>query len=171
MELKVTIPEIKGLTELWSRAPQIVGDEMFAAVQQADLYLQGELQQRLPRGAGAITGGAGLAGSIFTEEQRAADRVVGMVASPLAYAEYVELGTRPHFPPTRPIEDWVQAKLGIDDPKERASVAFLIARKISVEGTKADGTWQRVADAASPAVEAAIAAGVGRALDRLGAPQ
>jgi hypothetical protein len=171
MRLQVRIPEIKGLAALWARAPEIVGEEMLAAVRQADLYLQGELQQKLPRGAGAITGGAGLAGSIFTEEQRAADRVVGMVASPLAYAEFVELGTRPHFPPTRPIEDWVQAKLGIDDPKERASVAFLIARKISVEGTKADGTWQRVADAATPAVEAALAAGIERALDRLGAPQ
>ena len=170
MRLTIDATEIKGLQALWALAPQIVGDEMYAVVVEAVLYLKGELQQQLPRGAGGIGGGAGLVGSIFTEEQRLSNQVIGAVASPLPYAEYVELGTRPHMPPLQPLEDWVEAKLGITSESERRSVAFLIARKISRVGTKPDGTWQRVFDASQVGIEARFARGVDRVLDRLGAP-
>lgn len=171
MRLTIDASQIKGLKALWSLAPEIVGDEMYRVVVEADQFLKGEVQQGLPRGAGAIAGGAGLAGSIFTEEQRLADSVIGAVASPLLYAEYVELGTRPHMPPIQPLEDWVEAKLNITDPREKRSVAFLIARKISRVGTKPNGTWQRVFDANQSNIEVRFAQGVDRILDRLGAPE
>lgn len=170
MELRVLMPDIEGIKALWKHAPEIVGDELYRMVVEADLYVQGELQQQLPRGAGGMSGGAGLVGSVTTEEQRLDANVIGMVGSALPYAEYVEIGTRPHFPPLQPIEDWVQAKLGITDERERHNVAFLIARKISVKGTKPDGTWERVADAAQPEIARRTAEAVDRILDRLGAP-
>lgn len=170
MRLTIDATQVKGLQALWAHAPQIVGEEMYAVIVEADQFLKGELQQQLPRGAGGISGGAGLAGSIFTDEQRMADRVVGAVASPLIYAEYVELGTRPHMPPIEPLQDWVQVKLNITDEAESRSVAYLIARKISRVGTKPDGTWQRVYDANQVSIEARFARGVDRVLDRLGAP-
>lgn len=170
MKFTIDASEIKGLQALWAHAPQIVGEEMYAVVVEADQFLKGELQQQLPRGAGGIAGGAGLAGSIFTEEQRLSEQVIGAVASPLAYAEYVEVGTRPHMPPIQPIQDWVQAKLNITDESESRSVAFLIARKISRVGTKPDGTWQRIYDASQVSIEARFARGVDHVLDRLGAP-
>ena len=170
MRFTIDASEIKGLRALWSLAPQIVGDEMYAVVVEADQYIKGELQQQLPRGAGGISGGAGLVGSIFTDEQRMSDRVIGAVGSPLVHAEYVEVGTRPHMPPIQPLQDWVQTKLNITDEAESRSVAFLIARKISRVGTKPDGTWQRIYEASQVGIEARFARGVDRVLDRLGAP-
>jgi hypothetical protein len=171
MEIRVDARQVKGLAELWREAPQIVGAEVLAATRTADLLIQGELQQRLPRGAGGLSGGAGLVGSVFVEESAAGDRVIGLVASALPYAEYVEIGTRPHMPPVAPIEDWVAAKLGINDEAARRAVAFAIARKIAVRGTSPDGTWQSVAERSEPMVERLMAEAVDRALDRLGALQ
>jgi hypothetical protein len=170
MRLRIDSSEVKGLGALWAHAPEIMGEEMHRAVAECDQLLAGELKQQLPKGAGGLSGGAGLVGSVFTEEEVLANNVIGMVASPLPYAEYVEIGTRPHFPPLQPLEDWVQAKLGITDESERRSVAFLIARKISVKGTQGDGTWGRVAEAQTPEVLRKLADGVDRVLDRLGAP-
>ena len=59
----------------------------------------------------------------------------GVWGTPAKYAESVEFGTRPHWPPQDPILYWVQHKLGITGP-EAVAVAFLIARKISRKGTK-----------------------------------
>ena len=52
------------------------------------------------------------------------------------HAPFVHSGTRPHFPPPEPIVRWVQKKLDVPESEVR-SAAFLIARKISKEGTKA----------------------------------
>ena len=170
MQAPIDMSEVRAIEALWRMAPQIVGDELYRSIVEVDQYLKGELQQQLPKGAAGMGGGAGLAGSIATDEQRLADNVIGTVFSPLVYAWYVELGTKPHFPPIEPLEDWVQSKLGIDDERERRQVAFLIARKISIKGTKADGTWQRVLDAADPVLQRKGAEAVDRILDRLGAP-
>ena len=51
------------------------------------------------------------------------------------YGMAVVGGTRPHFPPYRKLIPWVNAVLGIQGKKAN-SVAFLIARKISKEGTQ-----------------------------------
>lgn len=170
MELRIDAREVDAMRVLWARAPELMSEEMLRAVTEADLYIKGQLQQQLPRGAGGLSGGAGLVGSVFNEEERFADRVIGAVASPLPYAEYRELGTRPHFPPIAPLMDWVQAKLGISSDSEKRSVAFLIARKISRVGTAPDGTWERVAAASESEVERRFADAVDRVLDRLGAP-
>ena len=52
------------------------------------------------------------------------------------YGGAVRGGSRPHFPPPSALYDWVTIKLGIPMPAA-AGVAFLIARKISRVGTKA----------------------------------
>lgn len=171
MQLRIDTTQFKGVQTLWSRFPEVMRDSLLPVITEIDLLMQGELQQQLPRGAGGIAGGAGLVGSIFTEEQALADNVIGMVASPLPYAEYVELGTKPHFPPIEPLVDWVMAKLGITDETEAHSVAFLIARKIARVGTKPDGTWARVAETIQPEANLRIGRGIDRALDALRAPQ
>lgn len=52
------------------------------------------------------------------------------------YALYVEQGTRPHWPPHKPIKRWVQKK--IDPPTDELdSIAFLVQQKIAKHGTKA----------------------------------
>ena len=64
------------------------------------------------------------------------------------YGEYLEQGTKPHFPPVRSIEDWIRAKRIAprrDDqgrlPTEK-QLAFLIARKISEDGTERTGIYE-----------------------------
>lgn len=51
------------------------------------------------------------------------------------YGMAVVGGTRPHFPPYRKLIPWVNAVLGVQG-KQAASVAFLVARKISRVGTE-----------------------------------
>lgn len=170
MQLRIDTSEIVAFQNLWEKFPEIFREELLPSIVSADLLIQGELQQQLPRGAGGLSGGAGLVGSVFTEETVLANNVIGQVGSPLPYAEYVEVGTQPHFPPLQPIQDWVQAKLGITEEAESRNVAFLIARAIARRGTKPDGTWKRVADATQPEVIRRLGEGIDRVLDRLGVP-
>lgn len=60
-----------------------------------------------------------------------------------AYAKYLNNGTRPHFPPVDKILEWVRIKPVLPRPMSNGKLpterqlAFLIARKISREGTPA----------------------------------
>jgi len=47
------------------------------------------------------------------------------------YGEYVELGTRPHFPPVDPLEKWAH-RHGLEE-----GAGYLIARAIARRGTQA----------------------------------
>lgn len=69
------------------------------------------------------------------------------------YSEYLEEGTRPHFPPREPIERWIRIKPVV--PREdmqgklptQQQLAYLISRKISREGTKGRHIYQETYDA------------------------
>lgn len=69
------------------------------------------------------------------------------------YWKYVEEGTRPHWPPISAIAHWVQIKPVIPRPDEKGnipsqqSLAFLISRKISREGTKGTHDLKETTDA------------------------
>ena len=70
----------------------------------------------------------------------------------VVYAPYIEFGTRPHFPPIKPIEQWVhlnKKKLGITE-KDVKGVAFAIAQKISKVGTKENLQWTRTLKEVEP---------------------
>lgn len=65
------------------------------------------------------------------------------------YGEYLEQGTSPHFPPMDAIERWIRAKKIVPRrdnqgklPTER-QLSFLIARKISEEGTPRTGIFEK----------------------------
>lgn len=61
-----------------------------------------------------------------------AKSVQGLVyVANVKYGLWVEMGTRPHFPPVEPLEKWARIKLG------KPGAGFLIARKIAKRGTKA----------------------------------
>lgn len=57
------------------------------------------------------------------------NEVTAEVKAESEYASWVELGTRPHFPPTQALEQWAEDKLG------DARLAFVVARAISRRGT------------------------------------
>lgn len=65
------------------------------------------------------------------------------------YGEYLEQGTKPHFPPLTAIENWIRAKRIVPRqdtqgklPTEK-QLSYLIARKISEEGTPATHLWEK----------------------------
>lgn len=126
--------DIRGAAELaraWAEAPDLVAEELTRATWEAELLLQREIQDRTPTGATGL-----LRESISTREPRRLDRaIIGEVGTSIAHAVPVELGTRPHFPPIAPLQDWAEAKLGLDADAARGA-AFAIARTIARRGTK-----------------------------------
>lgn len=65
------------------------------------------------------------------------------------YGEYLEQGTKPHWPPINAIQDWIRAKRIVpkrDDqgrlPTEK-QLTYLIARKISRDGTERTGIYEK----------------------------
>ena len=79
-----------------------------------------------------------LARSVTREVGEEAGRQVGQVfLAPPAdqYGIFVEVGTRPHFPPPAAIEGWVRRRLGVTSDRQARELAFLIGRKIARAGT------------------------------------
>lgn len=67
------------------------------------------------------------------------------------YWKYLENGTRPHFPPVEPIERWVTVKRIIPSSRNgkvptTRQLAYMIARGISIHGTKATKVLQKSID-------------------------
>ena len=143
MNVRFDIQEITDLAARWQRAPEIVREELERAMTQATLYLERETKERTPVGVG---GGGGLRGSIHSRVSLGVFAVEGVVGSPLTYAPAVELGSKPHFPPIEPLQDWVKAKLGITDEKESRSVAYAIATVKSRSSTLGQRMFGRALD-------------------------
>lgn len=168
MDITMGTGAIDGLAKLWQRAPEITAEEMQRSVTESDLLWQGELMQKLPRGAGGLHG-AGLASSIFREEHVLADSVLGLVATNEPYAEYVETGTKPHPVGMKAIQslaDWAQSRLGLGE-KEAKDAAEGIAWKIRHHGTPAQPVWQKTYTTKLAEVKAKLAQGVQRIVQRL----
>jgi hypothetical protein len=168
MDIVVDNSRVMQLADLWQRAPDITREEMLRTVTECDLLMQGELMQKLPRGAGGLHG-AGLAGTVFREEHALADNVIGLTATKEPYAEYVELGTRPHRVGPNAIDaltDWVEARIGLRD-EEAEGMAEGIAWKIRHFGTAPKPIWQQTYQSLLGEINNKFNAGVQRILARL----
>ena len=87
------------------------------------------------------------------------------------YWKYLEEGTRPHWPPSSAILNWVQIKPVIPRPDGNGRIptqkqlAFLISRKIAKHGTEGTHGFQTTRDAILPMyyekIEQALAEDVG----------
>ena len=121
------------VAQLFLDAPEIAGDEFKRALTESLALLENQVKERTPLGVGGRA--SGLAGSISTALSGQAVDLQGKVFSSYAYAEAVELGTKPHFPPVVPLIDWAEAILDLSREQAR-QVGYLIALKISHRGTK-----------------------------------
>lgn len=159
----IDIGGIETISRAWSQAPEIAQRELAAATFEAGLLLERETKEETPVGASGL-----LRQSIATREpQILGDQVIGLTGTSVAHAVPVELGTRPHFPPIQPLEDWARAKLGLSED-EAEGVAYAIARKISREGTKGAHMFQRAFDGNRDQVGRIYEAAGARIRDRLG---
>src|SRR3990172_4036209 len=87
-----------------------------------------------------------LARSVTREVIPGEERAVGRVflGSPAdQYGLFVEVGTRPHFPPPAAIEGWVRRRLGVTNDRQARELAFLIGRKIARTGTPGRFLFER----------------------------
>ena len=140
LELELKTDELDELLRIFSQFEKVIFDEMDDAMIGSLVLLHGQIVGRTPVGA---TGN--LRGSIVWS-RTPAPNAVGEVTTPLRYGEVVERGRRPgKMPPTDPMESlelWVIRKLGINPPASRG-VAFVIARKIAKDGTRAAGMFAK----------------------------
>lgn len=164
MQIAIDFERLRVLRTQMEGAPQLVREELTRAVTEADLLIAREVAEAAPSGAG---GAAGLKGSITHVERVVGLGVEGFVFSPLNYARPVELGTRPHFPPVDALIDWVKVKFGVDGVQARG-IAFAVARKISVRGTKGAFMFRDTFRRLEPQVRAIFERAQQRILQRLG---
>lgn len=127
-KLKVDLTDLEELTRAY---PEESRKAKIAKMTEALNLLEREIKKKTPYGAGPIH----LRDTIHDKVSVSGKKVIGILGTPVQHGEPVERGTKSHFPPTGPIQFWVEKKLGYSG-KEAASVAFLIARAISKRGTK-----------------------------------
>jgi len=126
------IVNLDSLQQLAMKYPQAAANASRARITQAVMLLEAAIKRITPVGAGPVH----MRDTIFSRVQMDGESVWGMIATPVKYGQPVEYGTRPHFPPVKTIQFWVEKKLGYTG-KQAKSVAFLIARAISRRGTQA----------------------------------
>lgn len=148
MDFSTDFGGLDGLASGVINAPELVQRELRAAMNKTVLYLDGVVKERTPTAYGTLRN------SIFNEVNSAPEGlgVEGVVGSSLAYAAYVELGTKPHLPPVAPLIDWVQKKLGLEEG-DAVSAAYAIRATIGKRGTLAVGMFNTGLTAATPKIE------------------
>lgn len=112
----------------------VVREELLAATELATLDLTEAVVPLTPANFGLLRDAWGRE---VTAPMTSDVAVLGRVFNPSDYAPPVEYGSVPHWPPREPIQAWVESKLGVTDEAEARRVAFLVARKISKDGTPA----------------------------------
>lgn len=158
LEFKTNLPQ--KIAKL-RRGQQVLMDETNAAMNRAVNDVLSELKPRVPEGVTGL-----LRKSFVTSITGTPVNVIGRITSPLDYATPVDLGTKPHFPPSDALISWVERKLGVSD-KEARSVAFLVARKISRVGTEGAEFSRDAVAAAKDRVSSDFAAVPSRVARRL----
>jgi len=79
----------------------------------------------------------------------------------VTYWPFVDKNTKPHWPPIDPIKKWVRVKFGLTG-REKTSVAWAVATKISKEGTEGVNFVDHVVRFIEPIAAQAIDAHVER---------
>ncbi len=150
MNLSISMGDLQTFRRGLREAPEYTERVLQEAMTEATLLMRREWQENLPRASGLT------AASITSDVASTPAGVLGVVGSSQPSALFLELGTGPHMPPVQALEPWVKAVLGVRDPKEIKSVAFLVARKIAREGTPARYPMARAAQSVEGQVLAMV---------------
>lgn len=89
------------LREDWLRCKGMIEEHIVALA----THLEGLVNAYAP--------GVTLRGSFESNVQRVDNSIMVEVGTPLEYGEYVEFGTKPHFPPIKPIMQWVERTMNV----------------------------------------------------------
>lgn len=108
-----------------------------AKVLEAILLLERNIKRSTPEGAGPIH----LRDTIHEQMFQWGKKVIGQVGTPAYYAKPLEYGQRPHFPPVKRIQFWVEGKFHLSG-KEARNMAWAVARKIEDVGAEGKHMFQ-----------------------------
>lgn len=114
----------------FERVPAIAKEELLVAAKEATLLLEADVVGNYPKHTGLTRA------SIASDAFATPTGVLGVVGSSAPVAVFLELGTKPHFPPIEPLLAWVRDVLGKSGPAGEAA-ARGIQRKIGKKGTPA----------------------------------
>ena len=145
------------------RFPGRMQQAMAGAMEDVVSDLEAEVHERTPTTFGVLRN------SLLSVVQASPAGVLGVVGSPLEYAPYVELGTKPHAVSRlgkEALAQWAVQKLGVSE-KAAMGVAFCIARKIRREGTKGAFMFRDSLAAIEPQILAQFEAAAQGVLDGL----
>jgi len=150
---------VKGYKEFYAKMEQvgrdISGSTMGAAMARATLVVTRSARKNAPVDRGPLRA------SIVPEVVFREKTVSGIVGSNREYAPYLELGTRPFWPPWQPLYEWALRKLRGDQQGARALAAG--ARlAISRRGIQAKRFLQRAVEDNAARVRGIIEQALGR---------
>lgn len=155
--------ELKGLKEFQKKMDQIAkdisGSPMASAMGRATLIVTGAARKNAPVDRGPLRA------SIVPQVVQRDKVVTGIVGSNREYAPYQELGTRPFWPPWRPLYEWALRVTRGD--RDRAGALAAGARMaIAARGIKAKRFLQRAIEDNSAKIKRIINEAVGRIVRR-----
>lgn len=151
------------LRDAMLRAPEIIVEELAPAVMQSSLLAQKEIQDRTPTsGAGTLRESIGAYPVSFAKNV-----ITGSVGTASPYAVPVELGTKPHMPPVKPLSVWVHEKLG-KSWEEAEEIAQKIAWKIKHHGTAGAHMFEEGFAHVEPQIREILEAAFTQAIERIG---
>jgi hypothetical protein len=133
---------------------QLQGDAVLSGVRNAALIVEGAAKKNLVAWQSKDVGGVDtgvLRASITPEVRQQGNKTLGVVGSNLVYAPFVELDTRPHWPPLAALELWAQ---------RHGTTAYIVARAISRTGTKGKKYLQKALLDNEQEIRDAIAGGL-----------
>lgn len=161
LRMELDADAIRAYAEAWTKAPDIVEDELRQFVEFSVDQLQGEVQERTPTYLGTLRDSI-----IGAVEVLPGLAVQGRVGTPLAYAVAVELGTKPHMPPVEPLINWARQKLGVTG-KEAERAGWAVARKIAARGTEGHFMFTDTWNANQAQIARGFSIAVGRIVRRI----
>jgi len=122
------VVKINGLDEIKAMAkkyPEASLKHINWAIRRSIISIQGDSIRNAPKDTGRL---AGSMRANFGDWW-------GSLTADTEYAVPVHEGSVAHFPPVSALENWVRRKFGVSGRQAR-NLAFIIARKISISGTK-----------------------------------
>ncbi len=132
MELKVSVIQKGKIFE--GKGPEIVNENLTAAMYEATSFLEREVKRRTPQGVFGAKGG--LRSTIRGEvEGKGTPLIKGIVAHTSVYGDVIEKGRTAGktWPPEGSLLRWIEVKLGVDE-RTAKRLEFVIRRKIGKKG-------------------------------------
>ena len=118
------------IEQAFKQAPQIARKELGKALKDSALAIEAQTKPRTPVNFGQLRNSMSASGGAIDGPSFQGNNIRVSYGSNVKYAPFMELGTRPHFPPRDALKNWARYKLGNE------SLWFLVARKIARSGTK-----------------------------------